>query len=122
MIVKQSSQSSFFSLPDNNIFSLLDEVVRRACTFPYYIAWKVYLPLKENYHWQETISLLFEKGFGSCQRGTGPLLLLPTQEASPLSQHHTSTHLNSHMLGFSRCISDIQGVFKNLKQYFKDFK
>lgn len=63
MIVKQSSQSSIFSLLDNNISSLLDEVVRRACAFPYYISWKVYLPFRENYHRQETISLLFEKRF-----------------------------------------------------------
>lgn len=38
------------------------------------------------------------KGVGSFQGGIGPLLLLTTQEASPLLQHH----LNSHMLGFSR--------------------
>lgn len=50
MIVKQSSQSSIFSLPDNNIFLLIDEVVWRACAFPYYISWKVHLPFRENYH------------------------------------------------------------------------
>lgn len=35
MIVKQSSQSSIFSLPDNNIFSLPDEVMRGARASPF---------------------------------------------------------------------------------------
>lgn len=43
MIVKQSSQSSIFSLPDNNIFLLIDEVLWRACAFPYYISWRRFI-------------------------------------------------------------------------------
>lgn len=61
------------------------------------------------------------KGFRSFQGGTGLLLLLTMKEASPLLQHHTFTYLNSHVLGFSRYISDIQGAFQNLKWYFLTF-
>lgn len=72
MIVKQSSQSSIFSLPDNNIFPLLAEAMQKACAFPFYISWKVYLLFRQNFYWQETISLLFEEIFRSFHGGLIP--------------------------------------------------
>lgn len=81
MIVKQSSQSSIFSLPDNNIFPLLVEAMQKACAFPFYISWKVYLPFRENFYWQETISLLFEEIFWEFPGWVDPLLWLTTEEA-----------------------------------------
>lgn len=110
MIVKQSSQSSIFSLPDNNIFPLLGEVMQRACAFPYYISWKVHLLFRENFYWQETISLPFDEIFQDFPGWVDALLWLTKEKPLPFLQH-TFTYLNSHVLCFFRYISDIHGVW-----------
>lgn len=97
MIVKQSSQSSIFSLPDNNIFPLLLEVMQRACAFPYYISWKVNLLFRENFYWQETNSLLSDEIFQEFPGQVDPLPWLTREEASPFLQHRF-TYINSHVL------------------------
>lgn len=69
-------------------------------------------------------SLLLREKFAGASRWEllGHLLLLTSQETSPLLQGYTFTYLNFHLLGSSGYISDIQGVFQNMKQYFRDFE
>lgn len=96
--------------------------MQRACAFPYYISWKVNLLFRENFYWQETISLLFDEIFQEFPGWVDPLLLADHRGSITFFAAHIYIPKFSYALGFFfRYIGDIQvvlvGFFQDLKGY-----